>query len=72
MFVVYTHAIQAIEAILHGYVGITNVPEILDKPGQIYNMDETGMTLDPTKLKAVFAKGTQNPSCISSTTKSHR
>ena len=51
---------------------VLNVPEILDKPGQIYNMDETGMTLDPTKLKAVFAKGTQNPSCISSTTKSHR
>ena len=35
-----------------------------------YITDETGVPLDPKKLKAVFKKGVQNPSCVSSGTKS--
>ena len=31
--------------------------ELCDKPGQIYSVDETGMSLDPQKLKVCAAKG---------------
>ena len=31
--------------------------ELSDKPGQIYNVDETGMSLDPPKLRVCTRKG---------------
>ena len=31
--------------------------ELCDKPGQIYNVDETGMSLDPPKLRVCALKG---------------
>ena len=31
--------------------------ELFDKPGQIYNVDETGMSLDPPKLRVCALKG---------------
>ena len=40
--------------------------EFLDKPCQIFNMDETGMPLDPKPLKIVTWKGHKNPSQVSS------
>ena len=40
--------------------------ELLDKPCQIFNMDETGMPLDPKPLKIVTWKGHKNPSQVSS------
>ncbi len=44
--------------------------ELMDKPCLIYNMDETGMPLDPKPLKVVTRKGHKNPSQISSGIKS--
>ena len=44
--------------------------ELLDKPCQIYNLDETGMPLDPKKLKVVSKKGVKNSSYVSSGSKS--
>ena len=38
--------------------------DLMDKPCQIYNMDETGMPLDPTPTKVVTVKGTKHPTCI--------
>ena len=44
--------------------------ELLDKPCQIFNVDETGMPLDPKPLKIVTWKGHKNPSQVSSGVKS--
>ena len=44
--------------------------ELLDKPCQVFNLDETGMLLDPKKLKVVSEKGVKNPSYMSSGSKS--
>ena len=38
---------------------------LLDKPCLIFNMDETGMPLDPKPLKIVTQKGHKNPSQVS-------
>ena len=40
--------------------------DLLDKPGQIFNLDESGMPLDPKSTKAVTEKGSKDPSSISS------
>ena len=40
--------------------------DLLDKPCQIYNLDETGMPLDPKPLKVVSRRGEKNPSAVSS------
>ena len=42
---------------------------LTDAPLQIFNMDETGLALDPKSMKTVNLKGSQNPSTISSGTK---
>ena len=34
--------------------------ELTNRPGQVYNMDETGFPLDPKPLKTVQPKGTKN------------
>ena len=44
--------------------------DLLDKPGNIFNMDETGMPIDPKSLKVVAAKGTKNPTRVTSGSKS--
>ena len=36
--------------------------DLLGKPGQIFNLDESGFPLNPKPLKGVFDKGTKNPS----------
>ena len=41
-----------------------------DKPCQIFNMDETGMPLDPKSVRGIFAKGEKNPVGFSSGNKS--
>lgn len=41
-----------------------------DKPGQIYNLDETGMPLDPKSLKTIHSCGDKNPYTVSSGRKS--
>ena len=40
--------------------------DLADKPCQIFNIDETGMPLDPKPLKVVTWKGHKNPSQVSS------
>ena len=45
--------------------------KLADKPCQIFNMDETGMPLDPKPLKIATWKGQKNPSQVSSGLKSH-
>ena len=35
--------------------------DLLDKPTQIFNMDETGVPLNPDLPKCVFKRGTKNP-----------
>ena len=40
--------------------------DLLDKPCQIYNLDETGIPLDPKPLKVVTHRGVKNPSAIGS------
>ena len=42
---------------------------LTDKPCQIFNMDETGMPLDPSPLKVVTCKGHKNPAQVSSGSK---
>ena len=42
---------------------------LTDKPCQIFNMDETGMPLDPSPLKVVTWKGHKNPAQVSSGSK---
>ena len=44
--------------------------DLRDKPCQIFNMDETGLPLDPKPLKIVSWKGHKNPSQVSSGLKS--
>lgn len=44
--------------------------DLMDKPGQIFNMDESGMPLDPKATKIITKKGTKNPSHVSSGDKS--
>ena len=44
--------------------------DLLDKPGSIFNMDETSMPIDPKAFKVVTAKGEKNPSYVSSGRKS--
>ena len=43
---------------------------LLDKPSQIFNVDETGMPLDPALLEGVFKVGTKNPISVTSGDKS--
>ena len=42
---------------------------LYDKPGCIFNMDETSMPLDPKAYKVVAPKSCKNPSMITSCTK---
>ena len=44
--------------------------DLLDKPGQIFNIDESGMPLDPKSMKAISKKGMKDPSYVSSGSKS--
>jgi hypothetical protein len=44
--------------------------KLMDKPCQIYNMDETGMPLSPKPLKVLDKCGTKNPSVFTSPDKS--
>ena len=38
--------------------------DILDKPSQIFNLDETRMPLDPTPPKVVMLKGTKHATSV--------
>jgi len=38
----------------------------LDKPCQIYNVDETGLPLDPKASQLIFQQGERNPAAVSS------
>lgn len=42
-----------------------------DKPSQIFNLDETGMPLDPSQPRVVAQRGMKNPSAVGSGDKSH-
>lgn len=46
------------------------VNELVDKPCLVFNMDETGMPLDPKPLKVITWRGHKKPSQISSGVKS--
>ena len=43
--------------------------DLLDKPGQIFNCDETGMPLSPKSHKIVDRVGSKNPSYVTSNSK---
>ena len=43
---------------------------LLDKPAQIFNIDETGMPLDPSPPQVIAVRGQKNPSAIGSGDKS--
>ena len=43
---------------------------LVEKPSQIFNLDETGMPLNPAPPRLVAARGMQNPSAIGSGDKS--
>lgn len=43
--------------------------DLLNKPGQLYNMDESGMPLDPKSPKIVHIRGVKNPLSNCSNTK---
>ena len=47
-----------------------NEHKLHDKPGLVFNMDETGMPLSPAPLKGVCKKGTKTPNSITSGDKS--
>lgn len=38
--------------------------DLLDKPCQLFNIDETGLPLDPKSLKVVSGVGTKNPATV--------
>lgn len=40
--------------------------DLRDKPAQVYNLDETGMPLDPKALKTIHVRGERNPYAVSS------
>lgn len=44
---------------------------LIDKPYQIFNMDETGMALDTKPVKTIHTVGSQNPYSLSSGSKDH-
>jgi len=44
--------------------------DLLDKPAQIFNMDETGMPLDPSPPRVVARRGQKHPSAVGSGDKS--
>ena len=44
--------------------------DLLDKPSQLFNMDKTGVPLNPDLLKAFLKRGTKNPVSVSSGDKS--
>ena len=46
------------------------VNNLFDKPHQVFNLDETGVPLDPKPLKVVASRGEKNPSNIRAGTKS--
>ncbi len=43
---------------------------LCDYPGLIYNMDESGFPLNPKPIKTVNCRGSKNPYCVSSGSKS--
>ena len=40
--------------------------DLLDKPCQIYNVDETGLPLDPKAPQLIFQQGERNPAAVGS------
>ena len=44
--------------------------DLLDKPGQIYNVDESGMPFSPRPVKYIFRRGVKDPVAPSSGDKS--
>ena len=44
---------------------------VFNKPSQIFNMDETGLPLDPKPPKVVHKRGERNPTSIASGDRSH-
>ena len=64
----YARAISSSSEVISNYYDLLEKTlsdnDLMDKPCQIYNMDETGMPLDPTPTKIVTVKGTKHPTCI--------
>ena len=61
----YSRAVASSPQIISRYYDILEQTlldnDLVDKPTQIYNMDETGMPLDPHLTKIVSIKGTKHP-----------
>lgn len=64
----YSRAVSCSPDILDHYYDLLEQTlsdnDLLDKPYQIFNLDETGIPLDPSPPKVVVPKGTKHPSFI--------
>ena len=69
----YARAISSQPEVLNQYYTVLEETlekhELFDKPCQIYNLDETGMPLDPRPPKVVCPKGTKHAQSIGSGSK---
>ena len=60
---VFSHYFDLLESTLCEY-------DLLDKSSQLFNMDQTGVPLNPDLPKGIFKRGTKNPVSVSSGDKS--
>ncbi len=70
----YTRAMSSSPQIISRYFDLLEKTlydnDLMDKPMQIFNMDETGMPLDPSPMKIITTKGTKHPTSVTTGNKS--
>lgn len=66
----YARAVSSMREILYRYYDLLEQTmkehDIYDKPSSIFNLDETGMLLDPTPPKVVTMKGARHATSVMS------
>ena len=71
----YTQAVCASDDILDAYFDMLeatlNDNELIGKPTQVFNMDETGMPLDPSPSSVIAPVGSKHVSCMRSGDKTY-
>ena len=70
----YTRAVSSSPQIISCYFDLleetTEKNDLMDKPAQIFNLDETGMPLDPKPPKVVTVRGAKHAATVSTGSKS--
>ena len=70
----YTRAVSSSPEIINSYFDLLEETieknNLMDSPSQIFNLDETGMPLDPQPLKVVTVRGVKHATSISTGNKS--